>query len=663
LLENITAGLYEAGDMRRLENASPGLARIKRESSLAEPALAEAIRRLTICSAEVANVSNHVKRQVESLVDPLPGENWDLNGMKKRCDALFVHSVSEDIARLQEKQGRINRIAGFLAQSSAGPDAVARTQQQELLGKQTARRDELEKQLIDGLKFNLENFPQLATVFRSFPENAPISRRIIAAKTTCESITTEFGDDTKLKNEIERECATLQETIESLKTRLKEVEGSPGSPNVESARRQFELLRSVIENIHGQDCPVCGRDFSETESGSLAGKVRLEIERLGLDIQKTELAMKQRNEISESLNATVRRLDGATGRQKEIEQRLSRLAGAHQEAQAISAFITDNEHKLDELKELTNNVTVTQEKLRNLDIRNAQTQEGAKESRALADEIQINESDRPTELSALVRFLSGEIQRRLQVLEQRRGVEQELKTQISKAETAYRDLAKTQKEISDNRQTLATISVKREQINDHVRMARHLSQAAATAKTNLLNQVFNETLNSLWKSLYRRLARREDFVPQLSEPSLNRGKIETHITGTMDGIIPFENFAAVSSLGNLNTAALSLFLALNLVETPKHHILLLDDPVQNMDDMHVIQFASLLRSIAFQAKRQIVLAVHEKALFDYLALELGPTRDGDSLNLVTITREDGSEASRVEVERRSWKADVLRFGT
>jgi DNA repair protein SbcC/Rad50 len=77
----------------------------------------------------------------------------------------------------------------------------------------------------------------------------------------------------------------------------------------------------------------------------------------------------------------------------------------------------------------------------------------------------------------------------------------------------------------------------------------------------------------------------------------------------------------------------------------------------------VIQFASLLRSIAFQAKRQIVLAVHEKALFDYLALELGPTRDGDSLNLVTITREDGSEASRVEVERRSWKADVLRFGT
>jgi exonuclease SbcC len=116
-------------------------------------------------------------------------------------------------------------------------------------------------------------------------------------------------------------------------------------------------------------------------------------------------------------------------------------------------------------------------------------------------------------------------------------------------------------------------------------------------------------------------------------------------------------------LGNLNTAALSLFLALNLVETPKHQVLLLDDPVQNMDDMHVIQFASLLRAIAFQAKRQIVLAVHEKALFDYLALELGPSREGDSVSLITIAREDGSEASSVEVEHRKWKEDVLRFGT
>ena len=45
------------------------------------------------------------------------------------------------------------------------------------------------------------------------------------------------------------------------------------------------------------------------------------------------------------------------------------------------------------------------------------------------------------------------------------------------------------------------------------------------------------------------------------------------------------------SAGNLNTAALTLFLALHLSVEEKLPWLVLDDPVQSMDELHIAQFA------------------------------------------------------------------------
>ena len=89
----------------------------------------------------------------------------------------------------------------------------------------------------------------------------------------------------------------------------------------------------------------------------------------------------------------------------------------------------------------------------------------------------------------------------------------------------------------------------------------------------------------------------------------------------------------ILSAGNLNTAALTLFLALHLSVRPKLPWLLIDDPVR-MDEVHVAQFAALLRTLSKQKSRQIIIAVHERPLFDYLALELGPSYIDD--RLITI---------------------------
>jgi exonuclease SbcC len=41
-----------------------------------------------------------------------------------------------------------------------------------------------------------------------------------------------------------------------------------------------------------------------------------------------------------------------------------------------------------------------------------------------------------------------------------------------------------------------------------------------------------------------------------------------------------------------------------------------------MDDAHIAQFAALLRTLSKEHGRQIVIAVHDRQLFEYLKLEL-----------------------------------------
>src|SRR5439155_24173367 len=119
--------------------------------------------------------------------------------------------------------------------------------------------------------------------------------------------------------------------------------------------------------------------------------------------------------------------------------------------------------------------------------------------------------------------------------------------------------------------------------------------------------------------------------PAFASPENSAGSVEavleTHYRSGGKGGNP----RAMLSAGNLNTAALTLFLALHLSVRPVLPWLIIDDPVQSMDDVHIAQFAALLRTLAKEHGRQIIISVHDRPLFDYLALELSPAFPGDQL--------------------------------
>ena len=142
--------------------------------------------------------------------------------------------------------------------------------------------------------------------------------------------------------------------------------------------------------------------------------------------------------------------------------------------------------------------------------------------------------------------------------------------------------------------------------------------------------------------------RNEPFVPAFKLPSDGDEAIvaclETIHREGGGGGAP----GAMLSAGNLNTAALTLFMALHLSVKSRLPWLVFDDPVQSMDEVHVQQFAALLRTLSKGHGKQVVIAVHDRPLFDYLELELSPAFPDDQL----ITVELGQSQGRAVAEPR-----------
>jgi exonuclease SbcC len=238
-----------------------------------------------------------------------------------------------------------------------------------------------------------------------------------------------------------------------------------------------------------------------------------------------------------------------------------------------------------------------------------------------------------------------------------------LQTTRRQLASEYRQLTETEREIKIAREAIkrdeAAVRRVKERIDaaeEQRRQARVIAAAARRVRATIVTRVFNDSLNAAWRELFVRLAPDEPFVPAFKLPESADAPVvaalETvHRAGGRAGAP-----GAMLSAGNLNTAALTLFLALHLSVRIRLPWLVFDDPVQSMDEVHVSQFAALLRTLSKEHNRQIIIAVHDRALFDYLTLELSPAFADDQLITVELGRSaDGDTVA--EPSYRVWEPD------
>ena len=397
-----------------------------------------------------------------------------------------------------------------------------------------------------------------------------------------------------------------------------------------------QSLTAISSHIEGDDCPVCGRDFSEVSAIPLASHVSEEVHRLIAAASRVQALVRDRSTTNASVTQAQRQRDDAVAR---------RLSDERRDALKVDlARFTEWRTSLDGSAEAATRGMNLQRQAANaagaLSSLNSRQSaltglrsELVRHAEALGRPTPPDDQPLQAILTGLTSFV-GQAEANAEAERSRLSEIEALIEELSAASAAAGDAetglknAKVQAENS---------AAKLEEAESRIASARALATKAEALRTATVRQVFNGELNSVWRELFIRLAPEEEFVPAFALPAASTGPVEAVLETLYRSGGKGGNPKAMLSAGNLNTAALTLFLALNLSAKPVLPWLIIDDPVQSMDDVHIAQFAALLRTLKRHG-RQVILAVHDRQLFDYLALELSPAINGDRLITIELGR-------------------------
>jgi len=152
-----------------------------------------------------------------------------------------------------------------------------------------------------------------------------------------------------------------------------------------------------------------------------------------------------------------------------------------------------------------------------------------------------------------------------------------------------------------------------------VEVARQIDAASKTVANQILMEQF-DTVMPLLKELYRRLRPHSDWT-----------EIESDFGGKVRGSLNFlvaggHNPQFLFSSGQRRAAGLAFLLAVHLSRPwSAWQSLLLDDPVQHIDDYRALNLVEVLAAIR-RTNRQVVVAVEDAALADLLCRRLRSER-------------------------------------
>ncbi|TCA28659.1 hypothetical protein E0H66_30210 [Rhizobium leguminosarum bv. viciae] len=439
-----------------------------------------------------------------------------------------------------------------------------------------------------------------------------------------------------------QQLATARTTIQRATTRIGEINQALEA-GAKDARTLAAALAGIAPHVQGDMCPVCNRDYAEVDSGSLTAHIAATIASLTSEAGRLQALSTER--ASESERLTTARRDEASAERLvlqsdglvDLRRRQSGIASIRSRLEPLQGDAARGQSLLIRLDNARRTV--------------ATTRRAALQSASLLPDINAaveQATGLPTTsfpslreaLEGATEALSGRLRTVQAALSSRVSVETELEQYAREAQLLSDRVARAT-QLEERRATMKGTFASIGEIRD---AAKNLATAATQVRSGIVRDVFSGSLNKVWRDLFVRLAPNEQFVPQFRLPDQGDGKVEAvletfHRSGQSSGPP-----GAMLSQGNLNTAALTLFLALNLSVPSQLPWLLLDDPVQSMDDVHIAQFAALLRTFSKGLGKQIVIAVHERALFEYLTLELSPAFVGDSLITVEISRNFAGDA-------------------
>lgn len=642
-LDGLISGLDDAGHVTRLKSAL-----IEYKTAVDQLPMLES--RLASMRAE-SNVLRERAGQLQSSIDERA--SFLAVPLERMRSAPFLHEVGSS----QKDQAELQRIAQLRRDIVAARSqweniriffsgsAIADAERSSAQSSQS-----LERWRGDGGKQISQAVDRVRALLPDTPDPALVgpSRAVSSA---IEFVEKELYRNTELLKrdaDVTGQITNLDEQLQRAASRL-QVLDEQISGHLANADQLAQALTSLLPLVDDQECPVCGRDFGEISSEHLQSHLSAKISTLVESAGRLQGFVRDRSESLKVQTDGLRRREVLLSSQLNSDERtrISLLRVELDELARTLRALVPLALQGEQLLESANRVSRDLSELRS---RSEQAMGFRSRLGSFEAALGLSASDPSEETESILTRFEGLVEQRqkqhvqsqeartllladVNLLTKISGQQVELDSEIT---AIVSNMAKLQQELADFQQKMM--------------QARELAKIAKSVRTEIVRSVFSDSLNALWRELFIRLAPNEFFVPAFVLPEKEDGVVEavleTHYRDGGRGGNP----RAMLSAGNLNTAALTLFLALHLSVDKKFPCLIIDDPVQSMDEVHIAQMAALLRTLSRQHDRQIVIAVHEKPLFDYLALELTPAFEGERLITVELgTNSEGQTFERHQV--------------
>jgi exonuclease SbcC len=455
-------------------------------------------------------------------------------------------------------------------------------------------------------------------------------RQLQAAATEASSRAEQARSDAARQVAADSERVTAIEQRNVIDTEIATLSSDAGSLSGALA----ELSSFVTDDI----CPVCERDFSETDHGPLHEHVAAKVRRLSSAAERLLTLGKARAEVQVKIERLDREIEALTARVVEpknladLDRRVADIKAVKHDLESLTALLQEGDRLLE--ADIAARRALTAQQSRDVALLSAR-----ETLSAFALTISTRVIDDAESFSEAVTRLGAQLNAENVRLSNRLALRREAGDLLASIRSSGRRRDEADAKISTDSkawEAAGTMLDKAQTLRDQGLAIRN---AVDTVRSSIIRREFNDRLNKVWRDLFVRLAPGEPFVPAFSIPTSSTQRLQpklitTHRLGGDVGGTP----GAMLSAGNLNTAALTLFVALHLSVPRELPWLILDDPVQSMDDVHIAHFASLLRTLSKEQGRQVMIAVHDRQLFEYLRLELSPAFQGDSLLTLELSR-------------------------
>lgn len=653
-LDALRTGLSAANDIRSLKKIADRLEDASTQADRAESHLTETTRGLAEVRTDVNKARAAAQEAARSLDLDLSGSSTAegrVGLIDAQSDELLIRAirlvvVEQDLdterTRLLALQRDLIALGGRLDAVAARPSAYDLTGARDQLTEGTQQLELWRREAGPDIDAWLRAARAAGVIDVDADPGAHIDRALNDVQRRIHSQETLRTKEQAIQLRLDGD----QHRLGTLEERLRDAQ--------EHATALVEGLASIRPAITSDICPVCDRDYAELRLGHLGDHLDAKITQLSQQGQRLLDLRQERNELRATITQTQTELETTTAaliapsQALELERRVIELERLRDSWQPLRAAVEAG-------RGLRTVEAQARRRVEELETASSEEQFARAELARCATALGRSAPDGDT-VRAIWEALSASVRSRLDEIEEHAATQRDGTIAADQMEQALRRQADAVTRVAGAAQSKSEWDASVKEGRRRQAVARTVLNATTEVRTQVVQRVFTQSLNRVWMDLFSRLAPDEGFIPSFGIPKSSKTGLDltlrtVHREGQEGG-----SPQMMLSAGNLNTAALSLFLALHLAVNPVIPCLVFDDPVQAMDEVHVAQFAALIRVLARQHERQVIIAVHERELFDYLALELSPAYAGDEL--LTIELGERSLDHDGGITRHAWTRDA-----